>query len=152
MKNRKNYNAANTNGRSVNNGKHMMLTKSLADSIYNIITGQHVQKSGQAMYDENKYFIFLPDNPVCGSLTPFRGMGMGQLNSDGTFDFIRQPRQRAQSVLIRKLAHGRVSQTKDGAIQLTIKVYQDEGVNISQTIAQEALIAKDAIVDWQMKR
>ena len=105
-----------------------------------------------AHYDDGDKFLFTPDNPVASSIVPFRGMGVAQLLSDGTFDFIRRPRLRTQSQLIRKLAHGRVSKTKDGAIQLTLKVFQDEGVNISEAIAEEALIAKQAIVDWQMKR
>ena len=113
----------------------------------------HLQKEGMAMYNNKDCnFLFLPDNPAPGCASPFRGVGVAQLLGDGTFDFIRKPRQRAQSELIRKLAHGRVSKTKDGAIQLTIKVFQDEGLNISQTIAQEALIATKAVVDWQMKR
>lgn len=113
---------------------------------------QHFQKTGMAHYDDGDKFLFTPDNPVASSIVPFRGMGVAQLLSDGTFDFIRRPRLRTQSQLIRKLAHGRVSKTKDGAIQLTLKVFQDEGVNISEAIAEEALIAKQAIVDWQMKR
>ena len=113
---------------------------------------QHVLKTGIAHYDDGDKFLFTPDTPVPGCAYPFRSAGIAQLLSDGTFDFIRQPRLRAQSQLIRKLAHGRVSKTKDGAIQLTLKVYQDEGVNISQAIAEEASIAKDAIVDWQMRR
>ncbi len=113
----------------------------------------HLQKEGMAMYNnKNCNFLFLPDNPVKGCASPFRGVGVGLLLSDGTFDFIRQPRIRAQSELIRKLAHGRVSKTKDGAIQLTLKVYQDEGINISEAIYQEAGQAKDAIVEWQLKR
>ena len=47
---------------------------------------------------------------------------------------------------------GMASKTKDGAIQLTLKVYCDESVNISETIAAEALIARDAIVEYQLKR
>lgn len=113
---------------------------------------QHVLMDGMAHYDDFDKFLFNPDDPVEGTVRPFRSVGVGQLLSDGTFDFIRKPRIRAQSELIRKLAHGRVSKTKDGAIQLTLKVYQDEGINISEAIAQEALQAKDAIVDWQMKR
>ena len=113
----------------------------------------HLQKQGMAMYNNKECnFLFLPDNPAKGCANPFRGTGVAQLLCDGTFDFVRQPRLRAQSELIRKLAHGRVSKTKDGAVQLTLKVYQDEGINISEAIAQEALIAKQAIIDWQMKR
>ena len=70
---------------------------------------------------------------------------------DGTFDFITQPRLRAQSELIYKLAHGRVSHTKDGAVQLTLKVYRDEDVNISQTIGDEAQTASQAVAEWLLK-
>lgn len=113
---------------------------------------QHVQKGGTAHYDDYNKFLFTPDHPAKNIVEPYRSHGIAQLKSDGTFDFIRQPRLRAQSELIRKLAHGRVSKTKDGAIQLTLKVYQDEGINISEAIYQEAGLAKDAIVEWQMKR
>ncbi len=78
-------------------------------------------------------------------------MGVAQLLSNGTFDFICKPHQRAQSELIRKLAHGRVSHTKDGAIQLTLKVYRTEGVNISRTIGLEAEAASSAVAEWLLK-
>ena len=113
---------------------------------------QHIQMDGQLSVDNNSNVLFSPDNPAPGKTTAFRCHGVAQMLSNGTFDFSRKPRLRAQSELIRKLAHGRVSKTKDGAIQLTIKVYQDEGVNISQTIAQDALIATKAVVEWQLKR
>lgn len=112
----------------------------------------HLQLSGMAHYDDKGKFLYTPDTPIPGCRTPFRSVGVAQLLSDGTFDFIRKPRLRAQSELIRKLAHGRASKTKDGAIQLTLKVYQDEGVNISQTIEEEAIIAAKAIAGWQLKR
>ena len=113
---------------------------------------QHIQMDGQLSVDNNSNVLFSPDNPTPGRTTSFRCHGVAQMLSNVTFNFSKEPRLRAQSELIRKLAHGRVSKTKDGAIQLTIKVFQDEGLNISQTIAHEALIATKAIVDWQMKR
>ena len=113
---------------------------------------QHTQLSGMASYDESKYFLFSPDMPVAGQLPRFRGQGIAQLMTDGTFDFVAKPKLKPQSQLIKKLAHGRVSKTKDGAIQLTLKVYQDEGENIAEAIYKEAAIAKDAIVAYQMKR
>lgn len=39
----------------------------------------------------------------------------------------------AQSLLIRKLRHGRLSMTKDGAIQLTLKIPGDECTDIPTT-------------------
>ena len=113
---------------------------------------QHVLLDGMAHYDDFDKFLFTPDLPINYRVEPFRSAGVAQLLSDGTFEFLRKPRIRAQSQLIRKLAHGRVSKTKDGAIQLTLKIYQDEGVNIGEALAQEALQAKEAVQEWQLKR
>ena len=114
---------------------------------------QHVQLGGVAFYDEGKCFMFSPENEgVRNKVEGFRSPGIAQQLTDGTFDFMAKPRIRSQAELIRKLAHGRVSKTKDGAIQLTLKVFEDEGVNISQTIGEEASIAQAALVEWQLKR
>ena len=117
-----------------------------------IATAQHTQLCGMASYDESKYFLFSPLEPVAGQLPRFRCQGIAQQMTDGTFDFVAKPKLKPQSQLIKKLAHGRVSKTKDGAIQLTLKVYQDEGENIAEAIYKEAAIARDAIVAYQMKR
>ena len=108
----------------------------------------HIQLGGQAFYNEqNNYFLFAPDDPVAERMIRFRGPGIGQRMTDGTFDFVSRPRVRSQSELIKKLAHGRVSMTKDGAIQLTLKVFADEGINIGSTMLEEADAACRAIVD-----
>ena len=78
--------------------------------------------------------------------------GVAQQLTDGTFDFVSKPRIRSQSELIRKLAHGRLSKTKDGAIQLTLKVFCDEGINIGSALVKEAEEAADALVEYQLKR
>ena len=107
---------------------------------------QHVQLGGIAFYDESKYFLFSPDEPVPDVVQRMRRMhGVAQQMTDGTFDFVAQPRVKAQSTLIKKLAHGRVSLTKDNAIQLTLKVMRNENINIAETIAAEAADAADAI-------
>ncbi len=114
---------------------------------------QHVQLGGIAFYDESKYFLFSPDDSVPDKVQRMRRMhGVAQQMTDGTFDFVAQPRVRSQSQLIRKLAHGRVSLTKDKAIQLTLKVTPSENINIAQAIAIESAEAADAIVDYQLKR
>lgn len=113
---------------------------------------QHTLLSGMASYDGGRNFLFSPDEPMAGLLPRFRCHGIAQQMTDGTFDFVAKPKVKPQSQLIKKLAHGRVSKTKDGAIQLTLKVYSDEGENIAEAIYKEAGIAKDAIVDYQMKR
>ena len=114
---------------------------------------QHVQLGGMAFHDDSKCFMFSPDEPVPDVVQRMRRMhGVAQQMTDGTFDFVAQPRVKAQSTLIKKLAHGRVSLTKDNAIQLTLKVMPDENVNIGQAIAVESAEAVDAIVDFQLKR
>ena len=114
---------------------------------------QHVQLGGVAFYDEGKCFMFSPEEEgVRNKVEGFRSQGIAQQLTDGTFDFVAKPRIRSQSELIRKLAHGRVSKTKDGAIQLTLKVFCDEGINIGSTLVNEAEEAADAVVDYQLKR
>ena len=137
------------------NGKHHYINShntTIVNNNNNIGEPDHWQIEGVAHYDGNDKFLFTPSEPVALPLPRFRAMGLAQQHFDGTFDFIRRPRLRAQSQLIRKLAHGRLSKTKDGAIQLTLKVFEDERVNISQTIGEEASIAQAALVEWQLKR
>ena len=109
-----------------------------AENQNNISQCDHVQLGGQAYYDEKKFFMFTPDDPVVGQVQKFRGLGMAQQMADGTFDFVRKPQLKPKSTLIKKLAHGRLSATIDGAIQLTLKVYKTEGLNIKETIIKEA--------------
>lgn len=114
---------------------------------------QHVQLGGMAFYDESKCFLFAPNEHGGGEkVQGFRSQGVAQQLSDGTFDFVVKPRVRSQSVLIRKLAHGRLSKTKDGAIQLTLKVFCDEGINIGNALVKEAEEAADALIEYQLKR
>lgn len=133
--NKQQVNNQQVNGQQVNNGS------------------QHVQLGGMAFYDESKCFLFAPNEHGGGEkVQGFRSQGVAQQLSDGTFDFVVKPRVRSQSVLIRKLAHGRLSKTKDGAIQLTLKVFCDEGINIGSTLVKEAEEAADALIEYQLKR
>lgn len=133
--NNQQVNNQQVNGQQVNNGS------------------QHVQLGGMAFYDESKCFLFAPNEHGGGEkVQGFRSQGVAQQLSDGTFDFVVKPRVRSQSVLIRKLAHGRLSKTKDGAIQLTLKVFCDEGINIGNALVKEAEEAADALIEYQLKR
>ena len=121
-------------------------------NVLNTNTGvQHVQTAGVAYYDESKYFMFAPDFIGKNRVPSLRMRGVAQQMSDGTFDFVAQPKKKPLSQLIKKLAHGRVSKTADGAIQLTLKVYCDEGVNIGDVLADEAEDASEAVVEYQLK-
>lgn len=132
---------------------HVSSRKSIQNMKKNVNKQQHVQLGGMAFYDESKCFLFAPNEHGGGEkVQGFRSQGVAQQLTDGTFDFVSKPRIRSQSVLIRKLAHGRLSKTKDGAIQLTLKVFCDEGINIGSTLVKEAEEAADALVQYQLKR
>ena len=132
---------------------HVSSRKTIQNMKKNVNKQQHVQLGGMAFYDESKCFLFAPNEHGGGEkVLGFRSQGVAQQLSDGTFDFVVKPRVRSQSVLIRKLAHGRLSKTKDGAIQLTLKVFCDEGINIGSTLVKEAEEAADALVEYQLKR
>ena len=113
---------------------------------------QHVQLGGMAYYDDKQYFLFSPDSVNQGVVEAFRRHGVAQQMQDGTFDFVAVSKPKSQSELIKKLAHGRVSKTKDGAIQLTLKVFFHEGLNIAQTLAVESAEGAEALGDYQLKR
>ena len=93
-----------------------------------------VQVSGQMVFTnderDNEYVQFIPDNTedlmLTGwrreMLTGWRREGVAQRLKNGTFDFITRKRKRSDSILIKKVDHGRLSLTKDGFYQLTLKV------------------------------
>ena len=106
---------------------------------------QQLQLSGMAYYSDKIFFSFYPDNPVKERVLSYRRQGVAQQMSDGTFDFIAQPQRKPQSTLIKKLPHGRLSKTKDEAIQITLKVYCDEKLDIKEALLEEALSAVRAL-------
>ncbi len=108
-----------------------------------------IQLSGQAVFtrDEqsNEYVQFLPDNPQGQSLKGWRHEGIAQRLKNGTFDFIARPRIRSSATLIKKVAHGRLSATKDGYIQLTLKIAKTEGLPMRETFLQESEQATEGL-------
>ena len=107
-------------------------------------TIEHFQLAGQGIYDDGKYFRFEPEDSDFGVVKPFKGNGSIQLLSDGTLDVVRTIRKRSLSTLIKKLPHGRLSKTFDGAIQLTIKVFLNEKVKIGNVLLAETAQALNA--------
>ncbi len=98
--------------------------------------------SGCAVINESRgaseYVQFMPDDPEGQMVRGWRHEGVAQLLGNGMFDFISRPRVRSASTLIKKVAHGRLSATKDGAVQLTLKIYKTEGIPMAETLMQEA--------------
>lgn len=141
----------------INNGRNTSdnsKKKVINNTINNQFNGcNHVQMGGMAHYDERRYFMFAPDYCVPNVVQRIRRMcGVAQQMTDGTFEFVSQPKPRTQSKLIKKLAHGRISLTKDKAIQLTLKVMANENINIAEAIAAEAAEGANALIDYQLRR
>ena len=100
---------------------------------------QSVQLGGVAYVTDQKFEMFCPDDPVPGVVEPFVMTGKGQLMRDGTFDFSPQPpSRRRRGTLLKKVAHGRLSATKDGAFLLTLKVFKHEGLDVEKVMGKEA--------------
>ena len=112
-------------------------------------TIEHFQLAGQGIYDDGKYFRFEPEDSDFGVVKPFKGNGSIQLLSDGTLDVVRTIRKRSLSTLIKKLPHGRLSKTMDGAIQLTIKVFLNEKTKINNILLAETAQASSAYADYE---
>ena len=112
-------------------------------------TIEHIQLAGQGIYDDGKYFRFEPEDSDFGVVKPFKGNGSIQLLSDGTLDVVRTIRKKSLSTLIKKLPHGRLSKTFDGAIQLTIKVFLNEKTKINNILLTETAQASSAYADYE---
>lgn len=109
---------------------------------FNLNDCQNVQLEGVAHVSVDKLVMFCPDNPVPGVVSPFVSNGKGQLMRDGTFDFSPLPPQkRRRGTLLKKVAHGRLSATKDGAYLLTLKVFKHEALDAARVMAKEAMEA-----------
>ena len=139
------------NGRNTSDNSKKNVNNNTTNNQFNGCN--HVQLGGMAHYDERRYFMFAPDEPVPNVVQRIRRMcGVAQQMTDGTFDFVPKPHVKAQSKLIKKLAHGRISLTKDKAIQLTLKVMANENINIAEAIAAEAAEGANALIDYQLRR
>ena len=69
-----------------------------------------------------------------------RTNGMLQQFFNGSFDYVAsKPRVRAQSELIRKAAHGRLSGTRDKAFQLTLKCFASEKIDWQKAFVTETV-------------
>ena len=117
----------------------MMLIMSRTMKKADVNDRQSVQLGGVAYVTDQKFVMFCPDDPVPGVVEPFVMTGKGQLMRDGTFDFSPQPpSRRRRGTLLKKVAHGRLSATKDGAFLLTLKVFKHEGLDVEKVMGKEA--------------
>ena len=84
---------------------------------------------------------FCPDDELAPVLEQgSRTHGQLQQLRNGAFDFVsNKPRMRARSQLIRKVAHGRLSGTRDKAFQLTLKSFASETIDWQRAFVEETV-------------
>ena len=114
-------------------------------------SNQHTQLSGVGVFDNNQYFTFSPDAQVNGVVHGFRKRGHGQQLPNGTFSFVAdEPSHRSQATMIKQLLHGKLSLTKNGLYQLTLRFDPREKVNYSVIVLNEASEAVDALRNYEL--
>ena len=96
-----------------------------------------ITEEGMGTNCVNECFTFEPTDETIGKMKSFRRRGIGQRLTDGSFHFVPSRGKKCESKLIKKLAHGKLSETVDGAVQLTLKVYLNEGIDPIKTIKNE---------------
>lgn len=114
-------------------------------------SSQHTQLSGTGVFDNKMYFTFSPDSQINGIVDPYRKRGHGQQLPNGTFSFVAdETSHRSQATMIKKLLHGKVSLTKNGLYQLTLRFDPREKVNYSVAILNEAGEATEALKNYEI--
>ena len=114
-------------------------------------SSQHTQLSGTGVFDNKMYFSFCPDSQINGIVDAYRKRGHGQQLPNGTFSFVAdEPSHRSQATTIKKLLHGKVSLTKNGLYQLTLRFDPREKVNYSVAILNEAGEATEALKNFEI--
>lgn len=87
--------------------------------------------NAQFLPDDQGAFILEESDTTRGKMQLFR---------NGSMDYVAcKPRRRANSTLLHKVAHGRLSATKDGATQLTLKVFASEGIDWQRVFVTEPI-------------
>lgn len=82
---------------------------------------------------------FLSDDQDRQIVKGGQASGTLQLMRNASFDFVANSKRKcANSTLLRKAAHGRISATRDEAFQLTLKVFKREGLDVRETLEREA--------------
>lgn len=96
------------------------------------------------------YVQVLPENPCVGQVEPFRGLGYGQMLSNGSFEFTRHRIPRSQALTLLKLPHSSVSKCKDRTLRFTFIVSEGDISGFCRWLSEEAPQAAD-FVEKQLK-
>ena len=110
-------------------------------------TSNQIQLGGIALYDNRKYFTFSPDMRVPFTAPVYRHRGVAQQMSDGSFHFVAENPRPKRTRLIKKLAHGRLTETPEGVVRLTLSAARSEGLDLRNAFIGEVIDAFNG--KWQ---
>lgn len=105
------------------------------------------QQEGIAFYENCKNFMFSPDMTVPFTAPVYRHRGVAQQMSDWSFHFVADKSQTRRTRLIKKLAHGRLSETPEGVVRLTLSAARSEGLDLRNAFIGEVIDAFNG--KWQ---
>ncbi len=92
------------------------------------------------------YVQVIPDDPRVGLVTPFSGLGYGQLLSNGSFDFTRRKRIRCKPE--KKTEFGSLSFGADGRDRYTFVVPAEMRLEFADILEKDAKV----MVEFMRKR
>lgn len=113
-----------------------------------------IQMLGKGILDPGKNskgitqrsFHFEPDESIPDSVENWQAYGKFSMDHTGNASFFPMEKVRSQARLIKKLRHGRISETIDGGYLLTLKAYRTEPGNIAYQMLKEASEAIEALM------
>lgn len=100
-----------------------------------VVKGKTVFTDGD---NHQPYIQFCPEKTEGKVVKSMRGEARVNVLSSGAYDVTFRKRTRSNAKVLKKLPHGCLSETKDGAVQLTIKIFNPYYQDVPRIIVNEA--------------
>ncbi|MGM9697955.1 MAG: hypothetical protein ACI3Y0_04860 [Prevotella sp.] len=94
--------------------------------------------AGVALPHTDKYFQFIPDEPVPNQVQGYRRRGVATMLDDGKFGFCPTPYIKPKSQKLKRSAHGTLSVNED-SFYLTVRIDKEEGIDWRKQMKKEAI-------------
>ncbi|MBO4718946.1 MAG: hypothetical protein J5658_03630 [Prevotella sp.] len=105
-----------------------------------VVKGKTVFTEGD---NQQPYIQFCPEKKEGKVVKTMRGEAWVSVLSSGAYDVAFRKRVRSNANVLKKLPHGSLSETKDGAVQLTIKIFNPYYQDVPQILVDEATEAAE---------
>ena len=105
-----------------------------------VVKGKTVFTDGD---NQQPYIQFCPEKTEGKVVKTMRGEAWVSVLSSGAYDVAFRKCVRSNANVLKKLPHGSLSETKDGAVQLTIKIFNPYYQDVPQILVDEATEAAE---------